>query len=153
MLLAFPVLGLRQSPAQERVFLCVRGRRGMPGSQMPVLTCLSTITSLSDPRRSWVWQTWTTLMFLPGVSCARLANPPAPASRSRKQGVLVTRTSTSVSRAVGSWVACNSASHVLTCHSNSDSRPTTLSSASRASLEQQAKQRRPTLLHLAQGEQ
>ena len=25
MLLAFPVLGLRQPPAQERVFLCVRG--------------------------------------------------------------------------------------------------------------------------------
>ena len=29
MLLAFPVLGLRQPPAQERVFLCVRGGRGM----------------------------------------------------------------------------------------------------------------------------
>ena len=29
MLLAFPVLGLRQPPAEERVFLCVRGRRAM----------------------------------------------------------------------------------------------------------------------------
>ena len=68
-----------------------------------------------------MWQTWTRSMFPPGVSCVRLANAPAPASRSRKQGGLVTRTSTSVSRAVGSLVACNSASHVLTCHSNSDS--------------------------------
>ena len=68
-----------------------------------------------------MWQTWTTLMLLPGVSCARLANAPAPASRSRKQGGLVTRTSTSVSRAVGSLVACDSACHVLTCHSNADS--------------------------------
>ena len=33
----------------------------------------------------------------------------------------MTRTSTSVSRAVGSLVACNNAGHVLTCHSNSDS--------------------------------
>ena len=69
----------------------------MPGSQMPVLTCSSTVTSLSDPRRSWVWQTWTRSMFPPGVSYARLANAPAPASRSGKQGGLVTRTSTSVS--------------------------------------------------------
>ena len=33
----------------------------------------------------------------------------------------MTRTSTSVARAVGSLVACNSAVHVLTCHSNADS--------------------------------
>ena len=33
----------------------------------------------------------------------------------------MTRTSTSVSRAVGSLVACDSACQVLTCHSNADS--------------------------------
>ena len=66
---------------------------------------------------------------------------------------LVTRTSTSVlGRAVGSLVACNNAGHALTCHSNSDSLVLAANrhcpSASRASLGQQAKQRRPTLLHM-----
>ena len=70
----------------------------------------------------WVWQTWMRSMFLPGVSCARRASAPAPASRSRKQGGMVTRTSRNgLEWAVGSLVACNGAGHVLTCHSTSDS--------------------------------
>ena len=50
-------------------------------------------------------------MFLPGVSCARLAN-----ARTGDTDVAI-----GLERAVGSLVACNSEGHVLTCHSNSNS--------------------------------
>ena len=50
-------------------------------------------------------------MFLPGVSCARLESAPTGD----------TNVDIGLERAVGSLVACDSACHVLTCHSNSDS--------------------------------
>ena len=54
MLLAFPVHACASLLLRKGFF----NASVVEGSQMPVLTCSSLTTSLSDPRRSWVSQTW-----------------------------------------------------------------------------------------------
>ena len=158
MLLAFPVLGLRQPPARERVFSVRPWWKGHArvvnaGAHLlehgdftvrpEALVGVANLDEIDVPA-------WRFLCSACKCTCTSL-----PLRETRWTGD--TNVDIGLGRAVGSLVACNSACHVLTCHSNSDSlvvsRPTTLSSASRASLEQQAKQRRPTLPHLAHREQ
>ena len=83
------------------------------------------------------------------IACARLARATAPASCSRSYLCCGTVVERSNARAVHA-LSCSSMTTLLSDHealvgtaNRSCSRPTTLSSASRASLEVWAKQRRP----------
>ena len=121
MLLAFPVLGLRQPPAQERVFLCVRGRRAMrvvnacahlfehgDSTVRPeVLVGVANLDDIDVPA-------WRFLCSACKCNCTSL-----PLRETRWTGD--TNVDIGLGRAVGSLVACNGANRVLTCHSNSDS--------------------------------